>query len=54
MMTDNEQRAHDFAMALVQDRLARGEYSELLDLIAQYNIAFAEMKKELDGQDSQE
>lgn len=46
-MISNEERAHDFAMALVQDRLARDEKCELDDLIGQYNVAYAAMIKEL-------
>ncbi len=46
-MISNEQRAHDFAMAVVKDRLARDEKCELADLIGEYNVAYTEMIKEL-------
>lgn len=49
-MTDNEKRAHDFAMAAVQDRLARDEKSQVPDLIGEYNVAYSEMLDELNKQ----
>lgn len=53
-MTDNEKRAHDFAMAVVQNYLAKKEKYELLDLIAEYNISYDEMFKQLDSQNTKE
>ena len=47
MMSDIEKRAHDFAMAIVQDRLARDDNSKIPDLIGEYNVAYSEMLKEL-------
>ncbi len=49
-MTDNEKRAHDFAIAVVQDRLARDEKSNTKDLIAEYNVSYTEMLEELNRQ----
>jgi hypothetical protein len=49
-MTDNEKRAHDFAMAVVQDRLARDEKCQVPDLIGEYNVAYSEMLDELNKQ----
>ena len=53
-MNDNEKRAHDFAIAIVQDRLARDENSKIPDLIGEYNIAYSEMLEELNRQNEYE
>ena len=53
-MTDNEKRAHDFSMAVVQDRLARDEKCMIPDLISEYNTAYTEMLEELNHQNTQE
>ena len=49
-MTDNEKRAHDFAMAVVQDRLAKDETCKIPELIGEYNVAYSEMLEELNKQ----
>lgn len=50
MMSDNEKRAHDFAMAIVQDKLARDEKIMMPELIGEYNVAYSEMLEELNKQ----
>ena len=49
-MTDNEKRAHVFAMAVVQDRLSRDEKCMIPDLISAYNVSYTEMLEELNKQ----
>lgn len=50
-MTDNEKRAHDFAIAVVQDRLAKDNSCKIPDLISEYNVAYSEMLEELNKQE---
>ena len=52
-MSDNQKRSHDFALLLVQNRIAKDEKCELLDLMAEYNIAYSAMLKELSNQDTE-
>ena len=49
-MNDNEKRAHDFAIAVAQDRLAKDDNCKIPDLIAEYNVAYSEMLEELNKQ----
>lgn len=48
-MNDNEKRAHDFAIAVVQDRLAKDAKCDLKDLIGEYNVSYNEMLQELNN-----
>ena len=50
-MNDNEKRAHDFAMAVVQDRLSKDDNCKIPDLIGEYNVAYSEMLEELNKQE---